>query len=246
MPPKMDNKESEDKTDGMTIEDLYNFMKTMKDELTNEFRKTCGELNQKILDQQVTINKLQDEVMDLKIDRNEREQRSRNYSLRIFNLPVPSDKSSDPLETMEYVYDTVLQPILKFANVPHIPSCFELLEFGHLLKSKSNQPNPLLGTPASPSSPIIVRFFSRSYRLLILRNKKKFFESFNKSMTKKVFITEDLTGDNYKTMKTMLMDPRVENCFSMGGHIKFILKNDKDRKVKIIKNIYDNIDNIIR
>ena len=224
-----------------SVKDLMIFMMKMKDEISGDLKSLREEVSEGVrknkediakLDQEQNI--IKDDILSLKVEANDKEQRSRNYSLRIFNLRIPDSLGTSPPATIKFVYDTLLLPILKEAviagDLVEIPDSFQLIEFGHTLNTKTT----------SGIKPIIIRFFSRTYRLLIF--KKPVLTRMNKpSDRNKVFISEDLTPINFRRMMELSKDPRIERCFSLGGQIKYILKDDPEKKPLTLKNAFTQV-----
>ena len=85
---------------------------------------------------------------------NDREQHSRNGSIRISGLKISDDTSKDAISTSRLVYDNLLNPILSFEVkdkvIPKVPDLFELIEYAHTLpmrrkgSNKPTQPNPVM------------------------------------------------------------------------------------------------------
>ena len=92
---------------------------------------------------------------------NEREQYARNWSMRILNIPVPTEQETDTRFVMQSVYDALIYPILEGAknkgDIDHVPDCDTLLETAHILPGK-----------ADSHKPIITRFYRRFIRALTL------------------------------------------------------------------------------
>ena len=226
----------------------------MKKELSNEIVKCRDEVMKTVAKQTASIKRLNDEqetmkkdIKSLQKDQNDKEQRNRNYSIRIFNLPLPSNLSNNPIGTLNHVYNTIIQPILNIAveskEIMEVPPVLQLLEFGHTLKYPTSSSSNSGKKTTIP--PIIVRFFSRSFRLLVLKNKKSFLGKLKGPDKPAVFITEDLTSVNFRLMKELSEDKtRIEKCFSMNGQIKFILRQDPEKRIRTVAKVFDKIEDL--
>ena len=176
-------------------------------------------------------NSMKEEISMLKIALNDREQHSRNGSVRIFGLKLTEEECKDPLLTAKSVHANLLEPILQTAvsqgTISAVPKALQLIEFCHILP-RHNQRDLAPGNPSSPANTptIILRFVSRFMRLLVFKHKKSFFST-NKAMSS-VGIVENLTALNLKLIKQLKLDDRVYKTWSQGGRIKYTLVNDKD------------------
>ena len=232
--------------------DLYNFMKKMKSDLTKEIHDSVKELNATVGKHTIAICKLEEfkdttttDLKKMKNDMNDKEQRDRNYSMQIFNLKVPSKlspKPPSPIEVLTHVYNELVFPVLTTAvanqDISSVPKCLELLEFGHTL--------PMPRNSKSDISPIIVSFFSRSYRTLFMKNKRNLLISVNKDVDKdnRISVYEDLTTANFQLMKKLSVDPRLEKAFSLNRQIKYILNNDPGKKMRSLKTLDAQIESL--
>lgn len=230
--------------------ELLEFMKTMKSDLSNEFQQFRADILKTISTQADDISKIsieqdkmKEEIVNIKLEQNDKEQRMRNYSIRVFNLPVPNSDRMQTTEFLSYVYNNVIDPILQEAlknkDIPAIPPVLQLIEYGHPLRIPKNAPKD------SPPT-IILRFFSRTYRSLIFKYKKKVLDSINSSRRSqtpapypKIFINEDLSPLNFSTFRTISQDERVERCFTINGVVKFVLNSDPEKRLRNIRNPFN-------
>ena len=239
-----DNNEEED----IELKDLYKFMKKMKTELYQKMTDCTEELKEKVELHSGAITKLQEstttainDINKIKADMNDKEQRSRNYSIRIFNLPVVStvpSKPPSPMQVLNHAYETLIKPVLSISvakgEIPSVPPCLDVLEFGHIL--------PLSNKSTSQVPPIIIRFFSRSYRTLFMMNKKGVLLELNKSnVGQATGVFEDLTATNFRRRQEISQDPLVEKAFTLNGQIKYFLKSNP-AKMRTLKSPFDAIE----
>jgi len=207
-----------------TNQDLFKFMQTMKSDILKSINQQAATINELTLE----CKTLREEVNNLKSIQNTQEQRQRNYSVRLFNLPLTDNQRNNTSNLIQHVYNKVLKPILQVCvnnkEIDSIPAPLELIEYGHPLKPSKN-------APPNSHSPIILRFFSRTYRLLVLKNKRQILEGINRSQPNRIFMTEDLTKLNYNRLMELSKDDKVERCFTQNGKIKFSLKDDPDKKL---------------
>jgi hypothetical protein len=104
------------------------------------------------------------ELINIRERMNDQEQYNRSWSIRVLNLSIPQEDSTDPLKVMQHLYDKILLPIFQGALeqglLQQIPPISQVLETAHILPAKPNTINP-----------IIARFFSRNIRALVFRLK---------------------------------------------------------------------------
>jgi hypothetical protein len=195
------------------------------------------------------------ELINIRERMNDQEQYNRSWSIRVLNLSIPQEDSTDPLKVMQHLYDKILLPIFQGALeqglLQQIPPISQVLETAHILPAKPNTINP-----------IIARFFSRNIRALVFRLKKDFAPRQNPPPPApntrrnpsqqnhelrgkyKYLIFEDLTRLTFNKMRAISQREEVESCWSVSGQLKFKLKNDP--AVRKVKSIFANIDDIIK
>ena len=148
------------------------------------------------------------------------EQHSRNFSMRIFNLDLPTESSKDCLETAKMVYSTLLAPILGIAvekgSLDLIPPVLDLIDYAHVLPVKSTNGKP----------PVIVRLKSRLLRDQIFKYKPVYYRT-NPNCSTSIF--EDLTADNFKQLKMLQADENILKAWTRGGQCKFIYKSNPNK-----------------
>lgn len=231
---------TEDQTILQSIADLAALLGANHIELKKEIQTLRGELTKTINGHTEDIKRLDKDVMDIKKDlmqikneQNEKEQRMRNYSIRISGYKLPETTLKDPIQTINAVYDAVIKPILQraldneeIAQVPDDP--LQIIEFGHGLKNNRT---------AVPQ--IIMRFNTRAHRSLIFRHKKVALSILEATLGK-VWISEDLTPATFKKMRTLTDEyERVSKAFTLGGKIKYILADDETNTIRTLHNLYD-------
>jgi hypothetical protein len=90
------------------------------------------------------------EISNIRERMNEQEQYTRSWCVRVLNMKLPEEDSTNPCKVMQHVYKRLLLPILEGALqkklIQHIPSIDQLLETAHILPCKP-------GTIPPPSSP---------------------------------------------------------------------------------------------
>ena len=147
------------------------------------------------------------------------EQHHRNWSIRIFNLELPSDVVKDPIRTSTYIHEHLISPILQSAvtngSLQSIPPALDTVDFAHTLRS----------TRVDAPPPIILRFRSRLIRLLVMKNKKTALA--NHPELSKILIVEDLTKENYNKLQELRK--KEVKCWSLSGKLYF-LDEDGTRK----------------
>lgn len=230
------------------VDKLEDISKTLASH-TTKFEKLEGilaatklensELKKTLCDRDREISKLSEKLNTL-------EQYGRSWSVRILNLPIPSDLSEDNFAVMQAVFDSVLYPILQGAvetgALHKIPHYDEILETAHVLPAK-----------AGTTPPIICRFYSRNMKALIFRLKKDFAprqspgnsSGSSKSPPSKFLfpLYEDLTRANFHKMRSLAAHDLVHSSWSVSGNLRFKLKSGD--KVYRVKNNLDPIEKIL-
>jgi hypothetical protein len=198
-------------------------------ELLTKSQLKIEQLEKENLAMKSSITSLNKEVYGLKNSSNRREQNLLNNSIRIFGVSVSEDEpnSTDGGKALSLkVFERVLKPILLAAKVKGsisttIEDCYRA---GKPTADKSRPP------------PVVVKLCSPSLRLAVLRNKKAGLapppETDLRIGIKKFTIVEDLTGDNFKMLRSLAGDPRVAKAWSIDGNIRFTLANDSSGYVK--------------
>ncbi len=113
---------------------------------------------------------------DLELKCNQNQQYARNWSIRIHNVPVDTDlisQAGDDMACMHTAYKKVIYPVLATLVVDpdnwrpglltEVPDCLTLLSNGHFVGKE------IQGKPRT----IIIRFYSRYFRNLFLKQKYK-------------------------------------------------------------------------
>ena len=185
---------------------------------------------------------------------NAREQYCRNWSLRFFGLNVDQGDIDDlglDVACMVTVFNRIVKPVLKHADkkiLPAVPAWFDVLENGHFVgKAQKSKKNPSVYLP----KPIIIRFTKRWQRNLFLRLKKDYMPSPTElemeAGVERFSATADLTTRNYKFVKLLGDDARVDKVWTLDGQIKFTLVQDLQKKkyVHTVPCILDPVDTIL-
>ena len=183
----------------------------------------------------VTVAEQAVELAELRNSLNEREQYARSWSMRILNIPVPSDNESDTRCVMQAVYDNLIHPILEGAwvkgDILHVPDCDTLLETAYILLGKGDG-----------HKPVIARFFSRYWRILVFRNRKEFSPrepstasnapssstrtSGTKATRMRFPFFEDLTKATFTKLSAIKQQEGVISAWTVNGSIRFKLRDN--------------------
>lgn len=178
---------------------------------------TLSDINKKLDLQQKELDDVKDRVSDIERKLNDREQHSRNFSIRIFKLALPAGTAQNSMLTADYVYQKVLLPILNHAvslkSIPAAPSLLQLIEHCHVLPTKNS----------SDTVPILVRFQSRLMKEVIMRNKKSVMPADPELKT--VSICEDLTAANFAVLKDL--HKKNIKAWSLSGKIFYMKDGEK-------------------
>ena len=166
------------------------------------------------------------------------EQRSRNYCIRVSGVRIdPELEKSDghAQAAMDAVYSKVLVPILKESTeVSEIPPMKDLLETGHCLGKGVMDPKTKKVSPP----PIFVRFRDRAERNAVLKGRKMLEKvtvdrKEKKDGVKRYYVKEDLTKEIHVKLMSMIKDEAVEAAWTIDGQIRYKLKSDPDKVVKL-------------
>ena len=190
-----------------------------------------------------------DEIAHLRDSLNEREQYARSWSMRVLNIQIPPGQESNTPAVMGAVYQQLLLPILKGAveskEIQDYPSCDALLENAHILPGKGS------------TKPVIVRFYSRYWRSIILRHRKSSAprEELNNTTTRRgaeggrersgrmLFpFFEDLTRATFKQLQSIKSTEGVVAVWSVSGIIKFKLADDE--QIYKVSSLFDTVDSL--
>ena len=181
----------------------------------------------------VTVAEQAVELAELRNSLNEREQYARSWSMRILNIPVPSDNESDTRCVMQAVYDNLIHPILEGARVKgdilHVPDCETLLETAHILPGKGDG-----------HKPVIARFFSRYWRILVFRNRKEFSP---RATCMQFPFFEDLTKATFTKLSAIKQQEGVISAWTVNGSIRFKLRDNNT--IFRVPNLQESFENII-
>ena len=189
----------------------------------------------------------------LKAKLNSLEQHHRSWSVRVTGLKIPTEDECDSNMVKIHLYEQFLRPILEGAvskNIlPILPTACEIIERAHVLPAKDKVVKP-----------VIARFYCRDMHALVFRLKKEFApqestrattrnggaagEGPSRPARLRYQMYDDLTRINFKKMKAIGDDKRVDQCWSTNGQLKFKLVGSDT--VKTVKSVFDTIDNIIR
>ena len=178
---------------------------------------------------------------------NMREQYARCWAVRITGLIVPKiliEKHGVVIACLKHAYKVIFQPVLLQAvnqgSIPRVPEWQELFENGHFLKSR--------GAPRNFPPPIIIRFSSRLFRNLFLTLKRGNMPQPNRSERLQgvsyYIVTPDLTSTNWRILKSLRTNPKVEAAWSNDTKLLFRLKKFPD-VVHLVTSIHTDIDELI-
>ncbi len=231
-------------------QNLSNSVKNLTDRLDNRTRE-LKELQSK-------FEKLQSEFYYSDRQRiicdNNREQYCRNWCLRFFGIDVLQadiDKLGLDVACMVTVFNRIVKPVLECADkeiLPTVPEWFDVLENGHFVgKAIKSKKNPTMYLPR----PVIIRFTKRWQRNLFLRLKKDFMPSPTElemeAGVERFTATADLTTRNYKLVKQLSADTKVDKVWTLDGKVKFTLVQDVQKKkfVHTVSCVLDSVNNIL-
>ena len=190
------------------------------DSLNNKFDKLETKVSK--LEERADIVDERLNVLEEKI--NEREQHSRNSSIRIFGYKLDPETSKDAIKTCESVYSSVLRPILQIAVknkvLDSMPAMNQLIEYGHTLPARKDKDG------VTQPCPIIIRFQSRLHRLLVFRYKKEYLPN----NRREVSIVDDLTAKNVAKLRELKNNANIDRAWSTAGKLFYTLKDSPGQK----------------
>ena len=172
-------------------------------------------LKDKIAERDATIEELQGEVRQLRLQNDALEQYGRRSSLHI---------SEDQEDTTKAVVNLAnefleLDPPLQEQDI----------DVSHRLKKPRNAPE---GEPR----PIIVRFMTRTDRYRVI-SERKTLKKYNEDNIKKIYINEDLTTYRarlYKTTRSLQAKKYFKQAWTYNGNIKVTTQNGVVKPISTI------------
>lgn len=216
---------------------------------------------EKKLDALTPKSEFKDCVNEMKNNINNHEQYMRCWAIRIVGLCVPDSLVKElgvDVACMLTTYDKIIKPVLsrvlqeqqagekaKQLNLPsEVPPVFALLSNAHFVgRSVANKEK---GKPPLPPA-IIVRFVSKVYRNIFLRNKKRFMPcptmAEKTAGVKYYTATPDLTKAHFSFLKSLRNDPRVFAAWSQDVNIKYKLA--ESGRVHQTSNVFQSIDELV-
>jgi hypothetical protein len=223
-------------------------IKTMMVELKEENAALKAEIKQKdaqLTDMQGTVNQLENRFNNL-------EQHHRGWGARVLNIQLSEEEEKSPELVINKVYNLAILPVLRGAansgKLSNIPTADQVLEIAHVLPGKQGYPKP-----------IIMRFYNRNLRNLVFQLKKDFAtrepvssgastgrgDGGSDRVGRFLYpLYDDLTKMNLAKMRAIGQDERVLACWSVGGQIRFKLKDAEG--VRKVNNILDPLEMIIK
>ena len=214
--------------------DISDLLKKLTDDMNKKLddikedtalnRKSLENIELSVKQNSDKISVHDNDISFLKSAVNDKEQHSRNSSIRILGLKLSDDEARDAGQTAKVVYSKVLKPILNLAVkedlLSTIPAYFELIEHCHTLKAKPGSTKPV---------PIICRFQSRLVRQMVFKFKRQAMSDPDLNLSS-ISIVEDLTSANFK--KLMSLRDKDIKCWSFGGHIYYVDADDNKKRLK--------------
>ena len=178
-------------------------------------------LKDKVAERDATIEELQGEVRQLRLQTDALEQYGRRSSLRITGI------SEDQEDTTKAVVDLAnevleLDPPLQEQDI----------DVSHRLNKPRNAPE---GEPR----PIIVRFMTRTDRYRVI-SERKTLKKYNEDNRKKIYINEDLTTYRarlFKTTRSLQARKYFKQAWTYNGNIKVTTQNGVVKPISTIDDI---------
>jgi hypothetical protein len=205
------------------------------------------------------LDALQQELVNVKISANNRDQLLRMKSVKLSGFPVSEEEknASDPEKFLaKRIYDKILVPILTAAkeegaldSVPSLAKTIEVVRRINTWPPSSTPSVPGLASKEKAPPLVIVTLCSHPIRLALLRFKKNSMpppSSADRSLgTKGFFISEDVTPPTAKLLRDLLADERVDRAWTVEGRIRYIRSGDANRRVYKVKSVYDSVSTIL-
>ena len=189
------------------------------------------------------------EILHLSKKLNAQEQYNRSWSIRILNLSIPTEDTTQPEKVMQHVYTKVLEPLFRGAVekklIREIPPMERVLETAHILPAKPGSPNP-----------VITRFFSRNVRAMMFRMKREYASrlpasnaagrsgSVQRLAGKYEFpFYEDLTRHNFDKMRAIAQHEKVQSCWSVSGVLRYKLVGAAE--IRKVSDTFESVETIL-
>ena len=231
---KTETKAIQDSLDSFKLEIQRKF-DSFKDGITTDMKDLESQVdkNTNALDTQrskmVIANS---EILQLQLDINDEEQRSRNYSIKVSGFKVTSG------DVDRAVFNDLILPVIDRAYQlknpkPALPSFHETVDVAHVLPSKPERiPN------------IQFRFKARNIRETFLTHKKSFLIEYNRDNHSNVEAKKDYTEINKRCMSTLHEHESVEHYWMSGVQVRFVYKNDPVMR-KVLNPLEEDPENMI-
>jgi len=196
------------------------------------------------------LEDMNEKVNSVETRLNNLEQHHRGWGARVLNIPLTSDEEQQPDIVINRVFNLAIKPVLEGAaragKLHAVPAAEQVLELAHVLPGKPGMPKP-----------IIMRFINRNLRDLVFRLKRDFAEREEPASARgetagsdtkvgrfRYPLFDDLTKANLAKMRAIRQDERVLACWTVGGQIRFKLKDSEG--VRKVTSIMDPIDKILK
>jgi hypothetical protein len=207
------------------------------------------------------LDALQQELVNVKISANNRDQLLRMKSVKLSGFPISEEEknASDSEKFLaKRVYDKILLPILSAAKedgaLDSVPTLAKTID--EIRRINTWSPPSASGSvpglaPSKDKAPplVIITLCSHPIRLALLRYKKENMpspSSADRSLgTKGFFISEDVTPPTAKLLRDLLADERVDRAWTVEGRIRYIRSGDTNRRIYKVKSIYDTVSCIL-
>ena len=233
-----------------SVEDMFASLSSQLDALASvpaditSLKELIVELRKENVELREQLRQKDSELFAFKNHVNSMDQYNRSWSVRIFNLQISPQDSSNNFRVAEIAYDTAIRPILLGAvakgDIRDVPPVHQLLERAHVL--------PGLG---GKTGSVIARFMNRDYRSLLFKHKREFQPRDSPPPNSKSTgryrypIYEDLTKATFSKMRALAAHPDVRTAWSSNGIIRFRMEKDTTETIHRVSNVFDSVENII-
>ena len=237
MPPKKNTDEIV-----AQISDQLTALSKQQEEKFEKLEKLLEESKDEIKKLKETINNQDVEITGLKQRVHDMEQRSRQYSIRAYNVDIEGN-ASDTNNVVEQLYNKALLPILRGAvtkgRLRNVPECDDIIETAHTLPGKEGR-----------AKPIICRFYSRRIRTIILQCRKEFapraagVPSGSRRPPPFLYpIYEDMAAESHRFLQQLSANNNVASAWVTGGTIRFRLKDSEN--ICRVNSVFESSDDVV-
>ena len=211
----------------------------------NTLNTTVASHTSEIAEIRAELAKNKEDIRSLKVSHNNREQRLRACTLRLFNFPTAPGESVDNYKPLAAkVYDRIIRPALSAAkgagDIGTLPQQQNAMEACFRVFS------PQGPVPPTTSPPVIIRLVSMAVKTAVMKHRRAVplpSEGERAVGIRRFVLVEDLTPDTHSLLKALQADSRTEKAWSVNGNIMFTRPGVVG--VKKVRSVFDSLDTIL-